>query len=390
MKAIAAKGLLILAVLCAQQALCATQASGATPKASPKVSTAAIEEVVESNDGGYRANAYVVRWQGSRVLVTDPLALSHLAAGDNLNFIVSHHDVAGQRLLNFIVAGVPACRCDAKTLKSAATVAAFDSRAGTGLVEEVLSVVDDGYHFVAYIVQTDGMRVAVTDPLAQSHHVIGESLAFRAMRTSVADHPVMAFSLVPTPDVLAQARRRNASTTSEITGVIQEVLRTNIDGFAYTAYIVESLGSRVVVADTSTAQPHQPGEQISFLSERVANPSGNGAGILSFEPAELGEDKAENISLSSSNETAVVEEVLTAQADGYRFLAYIVELNGARVAVSDVFANTTYGVGDRITFPVSRISSSGGRSLRFLLFDFKNAAAPRRVGDATGSNSKTS
>jgi len=71
-----------------------------------------------------------------------------------------------------------------------------------------------------------------------------------------------------------------------------------------------------------------------------------------------------------TQETATVEEALSVQSDGSRYVAYIVKWHGARVAVSDALSNTNYAVGDRINFPASRATSSSGRQLSFLLFKF--------------------
>ena len=78
-----------------------------------------------------------------------------------------------------------------------------------------------------------------------------------------------------------------------------------------------------------------------------------------------------------TQETATVEEALSLQSDGYRYVAYIVKWHGARVAVSDAFSNTSYAVGDRINFPASRATSSSGRQLSFLMFSFDKSAAPQ-------------
>jgi hypothetical protein len=89
--------------------------------------------------------------------------------------------------------------------------------------------------------------------------------------------------------------------------------------------------------------------------------------------------------MSMTTDTATVEEILTTQMNGYRFMAYIVKWNAARVAVSDVFASTHYAVGDRISFPVSRAESTGQRQLNFMLFNFEKPAASPQKSDSSGS-----
>jgi hypothetical protein len=347
-------------------------------KSSPKALSAAVEEVVASEEDGYRAIAYVVRWHGSRVLMQDPIARSRLGVGDSLNFMASHHDVAGRRLLSFIFSE-PACNCDDKSRKAAATQGGNSgAKSAVGLVEEVLSAEEDGYRFVAYILQAQGSRIAVSDPLAQSHSVVGQNIAFLALRNSVTGNPVMTFLAIPPADSPTQAQRRSAQTKPEQTGVIEEVLRTSVDGFGYTAYILNSLGARVVVEDVPGAIPHRVGDQISFVSQRVESPNSSGPGILRLETSAPEADKQEDVNLSVTQETATVAEVLTLQTDGYRYVAYVVNWHGARVAVSDALSSTSYAVGDRINFPASRASSPSGRQLSFLLFNFDKSAAPQQ------------
>jgi hypothetical protein len=343
-------------------------------KAAPKTLSAAIEEVVASEDAGYQAIAYVVRWHGTRVAVVDPLGRSRLSVGDTLNFFASHHDVADNRLLSFVFMG-PGCKCDDKSDKPApARDGNSAAKTAVGVVEEVLSAQEDGYRFVAYIVQAQGSRIAVSDPLAQSHHVVGENISFLAMSNSAAGNPVMTFLAMPSADNPAQVPRQSAATKSEQTGVVEEVLRANADGFGYTAYILNSLGTRVVVEDVPGATPHRVGDQISFASERIASPKSSGPGILRFEPLAPGADKQEDVNLSITQETATVAEVLTLQTDGYRYVAYVVNWHGARVAVSDAFSTTNYAAGEQIAFPASRATLPSGRQLSFLLFSFDKSA----------------
>jgi hypothetical protein len=349
-------------------------------KSSPKTLSAPIEDVVASEEAGYKAIAYVVRWHGTRVLVEDPLARSRLSVGDSANFFAAHHDVGGNRLLSFIFMGPP-CKCDDKSRPAAFTPNGNSAaKSAVGLVEEVLSTQDDGYHFVAYIVQWQGSRIAVSDPLAQSHHVVGENISFLAMSNSAAGNPVMNYLAVPAADSPLQAQRRATLTKSQQTGVVEEVLSTNVDGFGYIAYVLNSLGARIVVEDLPGAIPQRVGDSVTFVSQRIASPNSSQPGFLSFAPSAPEAAKQEDINVSLTQESATVAEVLTTQTDGYRYVAYIVNWHGARVAVSDAFASTNYAVGDRISFPASRATSPSGRQLSFLLFNFDKSVMPAARG----------
>ena len=353
-------------------------ASAAKP--SPKTLSVPVEEVVASEDAGYKAIGYIVRWHGTRVLVDDPLARTRLSVGDSVNFFVSHHDVGDKRLLSFIFMGPP-CKCDGKSRQSAPTqIGNSGAKSAVGLVEEVLSTEEDGYRFVAYIVQAQGSRIAVSDPLAQSHHVVGENVSFLAMSIAAAGNPVMTYVAVPAADSPAQARLQAAMTKSERDGVVEEVLRTNVDGFGYTAYVLNSQGARIVVDEVPGAIPHRVGDQVSFVSQRIASPKSSEPGILRFEPSAPEAVKQDDVNMSTTQETATVAEVLTMQTDGYRYVAYIVNWHGARVAVSDAFSNTNYAIGDRINFPAARATSPSGRQLSFLLFNFDKSAMASAQG----------
>ena len=354
-----------------------TGSAASAAKSSPSVQSAAVEEIVASEDDGYRAIAYVVRWHGTRVLVEDPLAKSRLSVGDNLNFIASPHDVAGNRLLSFVYTG-PGCKCDGTSRNPAVTQGGTSgAKSAVGLVEEVLTAEEDGHRFVAYIVQAQGARIAVSDPFPQSNHVVGENISYLAIRNNVAGNRIMAFLAVP-PDNATQAKQAAVPAPAEQTGYIEEVLATSVDGFGYTAYVVKLLDARVVVDDVPGAIPHRVGEQIGFVTRRIPSPNSSEPGILRFEPRAPEADKPVDVDMSMTQETATVEEALTMQSDGYRFVAYIVKWHGARVAVSDALSNTHYAVGDKINFPASRATSPGGRQLNFLLFNFDKSAMPQQ------------
>ena len=50
--------------------------------------TATIDDAVKANHDGYRFVAYVVKWKGQRIVVTDISSESNLVAGDKVSFIV--------------------------------------------------------------------------------------------------------------------------------------------------------------------------------------------------------------------------------------------------------------------------------------------------------------
>jgi hypothetical protein len=89
--------LLPLPLLCGAQQTAVNQEPPPESKtASPslKVETASVEEVLATDDDGFRASTYVVRWYANRVLLVDPLASTPLAVGDDAHFLVTHLAVA--------------------------------------------------------------------------------------------------------------------------------------------------------------------------------------------------------------------------------------------------------------------------------------------------------
>jgi hypothetical protein len=399
----------LLPLLCGAQQTAVNQDTPAEPKnANPplKAETASVEEVLATEDDGYHASSYIVRWHGNRVLLVDPSASTQLIAGDNVSFVVSHHDVGGKRLLSFVFTRNPDCRCEDKRQQPTAPPKGRDPGpvAGgadfkTGVVEEVLSAEDDGYRSTGYIVQAQGKRIAIADPIAQTHYGIGDSITFLAVRTKIKGSSLLAFMALPpdingakpdpavTPGMTSEAKL----ITAPQSGVITEVLTANDADYSYRAYIVEMLGARLVVEDSSGAGAHQVGEQLAFVSRRVANPLTPGHGLLSFGLATqqnvTGND-LESAHVSLRTDTATVDEVLTTDLNGDRYVAYIVKWNGARVAISDVFASTHYAVGDRITFPVTRAGAAGQGHLHFMIFNFTQPSPPTQKGTASNSSEK--
>jgi hypothetical protein len=389
------------------------------PATPPKAQTATIEEIMATDEDGYRARSYVVRWHGVRVLVTDPLSRTHLNIGDSISFIAARHEVTGRRILSFVLDARQACRCEEKSPKPIAPVVeAAGAEMRIGLVEEVLSAEQDGYRFVAYIVQSHGLRLAVADPIARTHSAVGDSISFMANRIKLNGAGLASFMIMPaaaggerrpasdvapaaptaaqtpttpqtpqTPQPTLPTQAPSIPSSSTVTGVIEEILTTSVEGYGYTAYVVRSMGSRVVVDETADAKSHSVGDQISLVVRRLAVAPGQGVLMIALRTASQSRDVPAGMQMSMTDDTATVEEILTTETDGYRFMAYIVKWNGARIAVSDVFATTRYAVGDRITFPVARSESAGQRQLRFMLFNFPKPASTPKKDDTPISKS---
>ena len=77
---------------------------------------------------------------------------------------------------------------------------------------------------------------------------------------------------------------------------------------------------------------------------------------------------------NSTEERATVEEVLQANADDFRFIAYVVNWHGTRVVVSDPLARTAHRKGDEIQFLAIRVKVPTAVNLKTLSFTIVDAA----------------
>jgi hypothetical protein len=347
--------------------------AGAQPSYS--ADSAVIEEIIEAVDDGYRFNAYVVRWHGVRVLVSDPAGQGHLAVGDTLHFIAATFEViSGQRMLNFIStehdagsSNHPGPGAEPSTVKSE-----------TSTVEEVLQAQENGYRFTGYVVRWRGRRVAVIDMQSSPPHAVGDPLDLVVMRMSPMGRQLLGFA---EPSKLEPAAVRS---TPDM-GIVEEVLSGRVDDDVYAEYIVRWHGSRVAVS-AGTPGPSSGGTSPSIgagipLTITHAKLPSSG-GVLNFAaatPVDMAamEQSASHSSIVVSNAKGTVEQVLTAKADDYAYRAYIVLWQGNRVAVSDAFASTHLLAGDQVTFSVARVGSPGSGQLQFTLFDFPCAQAAK-------------
>jgi hypothetical protein len=370
----------LLIALCGLAACQATAAETCTPSpvaesqvhSSFTKESAIVEDVLSTLQDGYRSRAYVVVWHGTRVLVSDPLAESNKNAGERIDFIASRNEVNGNRILAFITTeeephqsvGAPG----PSSLQASSTTA-------TGVVEQVFNTQDDGFRFSAYIVRSHDRQIAVSDPLALSHHINGEQIDYLALRTAL---PLG--RLLDSQVQLSAAERNSASKpqcgfqSSRETGVVDHALLTEADGYAYRAYVVAWRGAQIVIEDPSAATLYQPGDSVNFWVSRfqLPAPGGHKDQQFSFDRRAQTTDVDQPLELqtASAMETAPVQAVFASEVDGYRSVAYLVDWHNTSVAVIDAFGTTHFRAGDRITFSVARSTTPSLKGLNFMLFDF--------------------
>jgi len=154
-------------------------------------------------------------------------------------------------------------------------------------------------------------------------------------------------------------------------GTIDEVLTAEDSGYRMRGYVVTWRSARVFVSGAPT-EPRQTGAGIDLTVYRSAI---NGQRALRFAITQLGDDasvaqdEARNAEVSITSGTAKVEDVLTADSDGYRFIAYLVNWHDRHVAVVDPLLHPPHAVGDQIDFRVYHTGANENRQLSFAMGD---------------------
>jgi hypothetical protein len=246
------------------------------------------------------------------------------------------------------------------------------------VVEEVLSAQDNGFRFAAYIVRSWDSQIPVSDPLALSHHDIGEQIDYLTLRVTSPRGPSLDFDVqLSAAEKASISRPLCGIQPSHETGVVAQVLSTDADGYEYRAYLVEWRGSQVVIEDPTATANYQSGDSVSFWASRsqLPPPSTLKHQWFTFDrPVQTTvRNEPSDFQTSIATDSAPVQAVLAADVDGYRSMAYLVNWHNTHIAVIDAFATTQFAAGDRITFSVARTAAPNAKELNFLLFRFPTA-----------------
>jgi hypothetical protein len=150
-----------------------------------------ISDVLTADDGGYRMRGYIVTWRGSRVFVSGSAA-EPLQSGTSVDFTVYRSSLNGQRGLRFLVAQAGG---DANVAQDESQNSQVSITSGTAKVEDVLAADNDGYSFVAYLVNWHDSRVAVVDPLLHTPKVVGDQIDFHVFHTGTEGNRQLSFAL---------------------------------------------------------------------------------------------------------------------------------------------------------------------------------------------------
>jgi hypothetical protein len=154
-------------------------------------------------------------------------------------------------------------------------------------------------------------------------------------------------------------------------GTIDEVLTAEDGGYRMQGYVVNWRSARIFVSG-APAEPRQAGASLDLTVYRSGI---NGQRSLRFAVTQLGDyasvaqDEGRNSQVSITSGTAKVEDVLTADSDGYRFIAYLVNWHDRRIAVVDPLLHSPHVVGDQIDFRVFHTGANENRQLSFSVSD---------------------
>ena len=152
-------------------------------------------------------------------------------------------------------------------------------------------------------------------------------------------------------------------------GTVEEIISAHDAGFRFRGYMVRWRSSRIFVLGTS-AETRAVGDTLNLLVYRV---DADGRHVLRFSsnpssadgPAAA--DETDGSSASVTLGTAKVEEVVAAENEGYRFVAYVIMWHDKRVVVIDPRSASNQAPGDQINFRVLRTGVDDNRQLSFSL-----------------------
>lgn len=152
-------------------------------------------------------------------------------------------------------------------------------------------------------------------------------------------------------------------------GRIEQVVTATDDGYRFRSYVLTWRSMRVVVAG-DPEQSFVSGDNLDLV---VYRSEVNGRRVLSFATSSSapGENVADPDSTGSSASitmgTAAIQDVVSADSDGYRFEGYFVDWHDKRVFVVDPQSAPAHAIGETINFRVLRTGLGATGRLSFSL-----------------------
>ena len=152
-------------------------------------------------------------------------------------------------------------------------------------------------------------------------------------------------------------------------GRIEEILTTADGGFRYRGYVLVWRSMRIVVAG-APEESYRSGDNLDVVVSRAEV---NGHKVLRFAagPSASNEDVVDRESTNSSAAMTLgrarIEETISAESEGYRFVGYFVTWHDKRVFVVDPQSAPARAVGETIDFQVWRTGLGLSQRLSFSL-----------------------
>jgi hypothetical protein len=152
-------------------------------------------------------------------------------------------------------------------------------------------------------------------------------------------------------------------------GRVEEVIAAADAGYRFRGYVLTWRSMRIVVAGTPD-ESHVPGDSLDVV---VYRSEPNGHKVLRFEsaPSASNENVTDVDSTASSASitlgTARIEDTVSAESDGYRFVGYFVTWHNQRVFIVDPQSAPTRATGETINFRVLRTGLGASQRLSFSL-----------------------
>ena len=152
-------------------------------------------------------------------------------------------------------------------------------------------------------------------------------------------------------------------------GRIEAVITAVDNGYRYRGYVLAWRSMRIVVAG-QLDDAHSQGGNLDIVVYRT---DVDGHKVLRFAtPSSLSNDdevdrESTDSTAAITQGTAPIEETVSAESDGYRFVGYFVSWHNQRVFVVDPRAAAARATGETINFRVLRTGLEPGKRLSFSL-----------------------
>ena len=195
------------------------------------------------------------------------------------------------------------------------------------------------------------------------------ALKLRWVSAALIGSTVISMSLMLTMSANAQSPDRPALSppVNQEVGRIEDVITAADDGYRLRSYVLTWRSMRIVVGG-SPEESHVPGENLDIV---VYRSEVNGHRALRFDANSpvsseyVADHESANSSALITLGKAPVEDTISADSDGYRFVGYFVTWHDKRVFVVDPQSGPARSIGETINFRVLRTGLGANKRLSF-------------------------